>query len=228
MSIQRRSQTTTVRYFQEKSWGLPDPIQTPENSSCGLVTSDEGACNLCHEPFLTPASVLASQNYDLFPRELECKHELHLGCLKESMRNDMTMWFMHPQCPLCKVDIFLYPSGIPTFPSFWGVSKKTNQLACVNTQDLNGTKGFYMIGPYPWRGKLDYSHRQYISPTNQRGAILFDKTSKFKNEVLCLYLMKPGEMPKLNIELLAIGDSLLDINTNKTIKLTKLQTWKWK
>jgi hypothetical protein len=162
----------------------------------------------------------------------KCGHSFHQECAYKWYNDQVIEKQTLPICPLCRHE--LLPSPLEdSFPVRWLQDK---DRLCALDDSAEKKTGFYVVGPYPYMGDVDYGHEQMTAQGKgnkklYHGAYLCYKyDSKYKNEnsdlLLALYHRTTCPPPSLSRKLVAIGDNILVVKTGRIInrlELKKLQ-----
>lgn len=188
----------------------------------GKVLSLDEFCKLVLKDFSKRDSLSLNQK-----ETLKCGHVFHHGCLNK-WYYDQFVKYHNPLCPLCRSQI--YPAPVEkSFPVFW--HKKDNELFALDKR-AKSKKGFYIVGPYPCTGDVDYGHYQLqiqVGGLTFYGTELCDSfdqnfINKHPHMILALYRRIACPAPSLSRKLLAIGDQVFVVKTGEIINRSSLNS----
>lgn len=199
--------------------------------------NEENECVICCEKIMD-----SKEFYNLFIEKFDyrksilklskkmnhCGHKFHSGCIHKWYYDQFEKNVL-PLCPLCRTELFSPPVK-DDFPVRW--LKDDKKLYGLDESGERKPSGFYVVGPYPCEGDVDYGHEQvrFHSKKNNMvydGCKLSDEfDDNFINEhsdmILAVYF-RTTRSPSFSRKLLAIGDNILIIKTGEIVNRLNLR-----
>lgn len=118
-----------------------------------------------------------------------CDHTFHAECFD---RHNIGLFEKNKAlfCPQCYKPA---ESNASTFSDVVWQEMDDGGLIAWIPQTEENEKGTYWIGPYPWIGRIDFSHKMVATKTGRRGVHLWPEAAEEdKERVLALYRVQWG------------------------------------